>query len=200
MQELRVTFSAGARILRVRLLMWGSLLIWGLGGLWMAYLTYDHMSLPADQGGGIAPHGERLAWGITIALLALAFPLGMHVFGRCYVSRIVADKSRTLNYYETIGWLRPTRWTLTEDVQGEVVHHAGHTRGFYDPVSGLAGMEVRAPYRSVHSSRRRLPFIVDDQGIDFDWLHAEILRAADDQLERLPSDPELSPDNPRTES
>ena len=171
--ELRRTFDAGRRKIRVRLLMWASVLVWGAGMGTMAWSTFQNMTLSEEEGGGLAPFGQRLGMALFIGALALAFPVAMHVYGRCYVSRILANEDESVEVYETIGWFRPTAWTITQDEQGESTYHRGRIEGVYDPHTDVTVMQVDAPWTSVRTKKRRLPFIVDVHGDIYAWATGE---------------------------
>lgn len=170
--DLRVVFDASHRVGRVRFLMWASLLVWTPV---LGLLTLSAAIRMTDDAGAPAPVVQRLAAALALTLVTLAFPLGMHLYGRCYVRRLARDRGRRLSVYETVGWWRPTLWTVREGETRAVRHHHGRIEGFHDVVTGVRLPAVRAGHTSVRVAHRRLPFVLDDRGVHSTWAEGEPL-------------------------
>jgi len=113
---------------------------------------------PAD-GGALAPLSVRLAWGIGVALLGLAFAAGMILYGRCYVARLALDEANEqLHAYTVNGWLTLHREIIPLSALKPGRRHRGRLFVFW------RGLLVDAPWRTVWVSGRRLPLILDEQG------------------------------------
>jgi len=149
-------YRAGSQLIKVRGLMLFSLLCalasawWG----WDLFRTYG--SLPAD-GGVLAPLPTRLAIGLGVASIGIAFAFGMWAYGRLYVSALGLDGAGSALRVRTVGFFggREAALPLT-DVLGSN-YRAGE---FTDP----GGVSVNAPSISVRVKDRRWPLIIDAQG------------------------------------
>ena len=165
--QFSTTFSAEHRIWRVRFVMYMSLLFFCLMQLLSCRL------LPSWNS-GVEANGEAISRLEVFALLAICqlsawgFLVGMHVYGRCYVVLIYRSCAGADKVYETIGWLTRQRWFVTADDQQACKFHRGKTQGHYDAKTGITLMAVDAPYYSQKVAGRRLPFILDYDGIFFD--------------------------------
>lgn len=149
-------FSAGPRVQRVRFIMWLSLAA-AAGAIWSGWeLFQSYGSRPAD-GGVLAPLGVRLAWGLGVAGLGIAFALGMWLYGRLYVWAIGYDEASDLVYVRTLSFLgNRLACYPAADVQ-----QSGMKRGeFYVP----GAPSVHAPWFNLSVAGRSIPLIVDAQG------------------------------------
>jgi hypothetical protein len=160
---LQPTFEAGHRVWRVRLIMLLSLL-WAGGGLWAAYATYVHV---VGAGGEPVALAERLGLTLFIALVAIAFPVAMDIYARCYVVRAAASPDGQWHCYTTLRWWGERREMIHKDALGKNTYHEGkfHLR---DSSGLIVTPRVEAPYRSQRVRRRRLPYILDDRGFYLD--------------------------------
>lgn len=146
--------------------------MWGL--LAMSYLFLSLIwNMPPLGEDPTATEAEQLALIIIVILISIAFPLGMHIYGRCYVARVISNQDESVSFYDTISWLGYKRWKILKDEQGEEVYHKGYSKGFYSASLDITKMEINAPYTSQQVSSRKLPFIFDDVGDWFIWPNAE---------------------------
>lgn len=152
----RVIFRAGRQGTKVRAVLWGAVLL-AILALWGGWGTANHMTLPEADGGGLAPPVQRIGWGVAIALLGVLPAVGMVVYGRCYVLRLVWRGGAETVRVET---LRPfgRAW---RDIHGDQV--TGLTR-YEGTLHVPRGHHVDAPWVSLRVAGRRLPFVVDLQG------------------------------------
>ncbi len=118
-----MVFRVGKRVWVIRALMWGML---GMGCLFLS-LIWD-IQIGEDETDSIA---EQTGLIIFVGLLAIIFPLGMHIYATCYVWRIIANEDESISFYDTVGWFWYKRWTIEIDEKGEERHHAGYSKGFY---------------------------------------------------------------------
>lgn len=160
---LQPTFEAGHRVWRVRLVMLLSLL-WAGGGLWAAYASYVYTVGAEGESVALA---ERLGLSLFIGLVAIAFPVAMDIYARCYVVRAAATPDGQWHCYTTLRWWGECREMIHQDAFGKNTYHTGrfHLR---DSGGLIVTPRVEAPYRSQRVRRRRLPYILDDQGIYLD--------------------------------
>jgi len=160
---LQPTFEAGHRVWRVRLIMLLSLL-WASGGLWAAYATYVHV---VGAGGEPVALAERLGLTLFIALVAIALPVAMDIYARCYVVRAAASPDGQWHCYTTLRWWGERREMIRQDAFGKATCHEGkfHLR---DSSGQIVTPRVDAPYRSQRVRQRRLPYILDDRGFYLD--------------------------------
>ena len=164
--DFRITFQIGKRVWLIRTLMWGLL---AMSGLFLSLIV----NMPALGEDPTATEVEQIALIIIVVIISIAFPLGMHLYGTCYVARVISNEDESISYYDTIGWIGYRRWTILKDEKGNEQHHKGYTKGFYSANLGLNRMEVNAPYTSQQVSIRKLPFIFDDVGDWYIWPQAK---------------------------
>jgi hypothetical protein len=85
----------------------------------------------------------------VIALMAIcqafgwAFLAGMHLYGRCYVISIYRSIDGASQIYDTVGWVRPVPWFVTEDGEESTRFHRGRNRGFCSANLDLAVLQAR---------------------------------------------------------
>ncbi len=149
-------FSAGPRVKRVRFIMWLSLvtLAAALWSGWDLFQTYG--SRPAD-GGQLAPLGVRLAWGLGVAGLGIAFALGMWLYGRLYVWAIGYDEAADRLYVRTLSFFGNR---LASFPASSVTQSTLRRGDFYAP----GAPSVRAPWYNLTIAGQRFPLIIDAQG------------------------------------
>jgi hypothetical protein len=162
-QEFKQIYSAEHRILRVRLLMFLSVLFLGL----MSYLSRDLIGMFETH---VQSNGEPISTTEIVSLLIICqgfgwvFLVGMHLYGRCYVVRMFVCEAGD-SVYETLGWATRISWFVSQDEEQACRFHRGKTRGIYNPQTDLTVMAVDAPYYTQRVKSRKLPFIVDDAGV-----------------------------------
>jgi len=107
---------------------------------------------PAD-GGVLAPLSVRLAWGIGVALLGIIFLVGMWIYGKCYVVKIEFDKQNKALHVYTVSFFGSEK----HEINASKVLSSKYHKGELD--------SVKAPWWTVRIKGRRLPFIVNEQGV-----------------------------------
>lgn len=122
-------------------------LYWG----WDLFNTYG--TAPGD-GGVLAPVGQRLAWGLSVAALGLAFLAGMWMFGRRYATRIRYDEAADALHIGTLEFLASRRQVVPAADVAEALYHQGDVEG-----SG-----VDAPWYTLQLKGRR-SIVLDAQGV-----------------------------------
>lgn len=149
-------------MLRVRFVMWLSL-AWCAGGFWAAWASFVHM---VDNAGGPATLAERLGMALFLVVLSAAFPIAMELYARSYVVRVEVTADSAWRRYTTVRWWGERREWVREDAHGRLTWHEGrfHLR---DSTGRFASPRVDAPYSTQSVRRRRLPYILDEQGL---WL------------------------------
>ena len=143
-------YSAGWQVRKVRLVMLMSVAV-ALASCWWGWdLSQTYGLQPAD-GGQLAPLAARLAWGLGIAGLGIAFAVGMWLYGRNYIWAVGHDPASGLLYVRTLGMVGNI---LTSFPASSVL------RSSYYEGSG----RVRAPWYNIWVAGRRWPLILDAQG------------------------------------
>ncbi len=125
-----------------------------LGSSWAAWGIWHNMGLSAADGNQLRPWPERLAMAALVAGLGWTFLVAMLVYLRCYVSRIFAVDSETIE----LRLLWPGRAVQVAARDGaQTQAHAGqyHAR---------MTVSVSAPWMALRLPGRRLPLIIDEQG------------------------------------
>jgi hypothetical protein len=163
-------YAAGGQLLKVRAMMILSLLC-ALAASWWGWTEFQTHGLRPADGGVLAPLGTRLAWGIGIAALGSAFAAGMWVYGRLYVSALRFDPAARALHFRTVGFVGGRELVVAEpDIVGST----------YQPGRGPSGADIQvdAPWIKIAIRGRRLPLILDAQGVfrDID-LAARLLKA-----------------------
>ncbi len=149
-------YRAGFQLTKVKAMMILAALV-ALAGLYWGWSLFNSVGLsPGDGYGGVlAPVGVRLAWGLTVAALGLAFLAGMWVYGRHYATRIRYDQAADALHVETLEFLANRNKVYSvADVVG-----AGYQHG------RVEGEGVKAPWFTLRVQGRRWPLVVDAQGI-----------------------------------
>ncbi len=150
-------YRAGTQLLKVRAIMLFALAC-ALGAIWWGWdLFQPHGLRPAD-GGALAPLGTRLALGLGLAALGIAFAAAMWAYGRLYVSRLRYERGSDRLLVRTLGFVggRETPYPASDVVSSTYV------AGRYDNPGGVS---VDAPWMSLRMAGRRWPLIVDAQGV-----------------------------------
>ena len=125
------------------------------GAVYWGWDLFQHYGLSPGDGGVLAPVGQRLAWGLTVAALGLAFPAGMWAFGRRYATRIRYDDAADSLHIGTLEFLASRRHVIPAADVTEAVYHQGEVEG-----SG-----VDAPWFMLHFKGGRRSVVVDAQGV-----------------------------------
>ncbi len=157
-------YFAGRQLIKVKAMMILSLAC-ALAAMWWGWDLFQTQGLRPADGGVLAPIGTRLAWGLGVASLGIAFAAAMWVYGRLYVSELHYDRSAHVLRFRTVGFVESGETLVAEsDVLGSS----------YEP----GDSEVDAPWIRVAIKSRRLPLILDAQGHFFDApLAARLLKS-----------------------
>ena len=151
-------FHAGKQLIKVRGVMLLSLAC-AVASIWFGLDLSQTYGLRSADGGMLAPLPVRLAWGIGVGALGVVFAAGMWLYGRCYVSRIELDRHTSELSIYTVRFIGIRKQVIeTSDLLGSSHHEGGFSGGGRVP-------SVHAPWSSVRLGRRRLPPIVDQQGV-----------------------------------
>jgi hypothetical protein len=148
-------YRAGWQLLKVRALMLLSLAAMGLCLWWGIDLARTY-GLEAGDGGELAPLGQRLLVAAVVILLGVGFAAGMALYGRCYTARIEFDPDSNQFHLYTIGFFGSLEHVMDAKAVRSSRRHAGR-------VTGRIG--VNAPWTTVRLAGRRLPLIIDGQGV-----------------------------------
>jgi hypothetical protein len=132
-----------------------------VGSVWAGIVLGQTWGLNPADGGVLLPLGQRIALGIGVASLGLAFLAGMLFYWRYYIIRIeIEDNGRTV----LIGRLYPfpqLRLPVEDVTIGSTVR--GEYRGFRFPVYSRMA-PVDAPWLNVRLRGWRVPMVLDLHG------------------------------------
>ena len=163
-------YRAGSQLTKIKAFMAFTLLV-AAGGLYWGWDLFNNYGLVPGDGGVLAPVGQRLAWGLSVAGLGLAMLYGMWLYGCQYAARIDYDPSADALHVRTLQFLatREEVYAASEVVES-TWHHGRMDTG--------EGVSVNAPWFFVRFRNRRWRLIVDGQGIFADpGLAARLLKA-----------------------
>jgi hypothetical protein len=140
----------------VRAVLWFALLACLACLKWGYDLSQSYGLSPGD-GGELRPLAERLAWGGFVALLGLLFAGGMLLYAQLYINRVWFDEPKQMLVFETLrAWGAGRFQTAVKDVMGSRYHAGALDTGKHT---------VNAPWYFIRLRGRRLPLILDGQGL-----------------------------------
>jgi hypothetical protein len=148
-------YRAGSQLTKVRAVMLLSLAGAALSIWWGIDLAQTYGLNPGD-GAVLRPVTQRLLAGATVAGLGVAFAIGMWVYGRCYAARIDFDAATQQLRLHTVRFLGTRRQVIDVGDIGEARWHHGQFQ---------LHISVNAPWVSVRMAGRRLPLLIDAQGV-----------------------------------
>ncbi len=148
---MRKLFHAGRQLIKVRGVMFLSLGC-AVGCVWAGIDIAQSYGLNPADGGVLAPLSVRLAWGIGGALLGIIFLVGMWIYGKCYVARIEFDEQNKALHIYTVSFFGSEK----HEINASKVLSSQYYEGELGSVT---------PWREVRIKGRRLPFIVNEQGV-----------------------------------
>ena len=152
---MRKLFHAGRQLIKVRGVMFLSLGC-AVGCVWAGIDLAQSYGLNPADGGVLAPLSVRLAWGIGGALLGIIFLVGMWIYGKCYVARIEFDEQNKALHIYTVSFFGSEKHEINASKVLSSQYHEGELN---------LDIYVNAPWWTVWIKGRRLPFIVDEQGV-----------------------------------
>lgn len=152
---MRKLFHAGRQLIKVRGVMLLSLGC-AVGSVWAGITLAQSYGLNPADGGVLAPLSVRLAWGIGVALLGIIFLVGMWIYGKCYVAKIEFDEQNQVLHIYTVSFFGSAKHEINASKISSSQYHKGELN---------LDIHVKAPWRTVRIKGRRLPFIVDEQGV-----------------------------------
>lgn len=148
-------YRAGSQLTKVKAFMLVTLLATA-GALYWGWDLFNTYGTAPGDGGVLAPVGQRLAWGLTVAGLGLALLAGMWIYGRQYAVRMGYDAaSDTLHIYTLNLLAARLEVHPAADVIASTWHHGQMDTG---------DISVNAPWFFVKLKDRRWRLIVDGQG------------------------------------
>jgi hypothetical protein len=158
-----VIFDAGRQALKVRFLMWLSLVCAAGAVYWGQDLLRTFGTRPAD-GGVLAPLAVRIAWGGSVAALGLGFAFGMWLYGRYAIREILlipAERRLRIATYRFVG--RRVETFEFSDVTGATARRDRFQAT--DVFGAPKGISVDAPWLAIRLRGRRWPLVLDLQGL-----------------------------------
>ena len=165
-------YRAGWQLTKVRGVMIMALAC-AIGGCWWGWDLFQTYGLRPADGGTLAPLGTRLALGLFLALLGIAFAAGMWIYGKLYAGAIRFDEAADMLHVHTIEYIFGGRDIAFPP---SAIDAADWHEGQSDFGRGVS---VDAPWFSLRIAGRRLPLILDAQGLFPDRvLAARLLRLA----------------------
>lgn len=152
-----VVYHAGAQLMKVRAMMLVSLVCAAATVWWGWDLAQTYGSRPAD-GGELAPLAVRMAWGVGVGSLGVVFACGMWLYGRLYVAKMELEEGTDRLRIHTVRFIGTRKRMFDASGVSASRHHEGRT-DLPDAPS------VNAPWTNLRLSGRRLPLILDQQGV-----------------------------------
>jgi hypothetical protein len=155
MENENLIYISGKQLIKVRFIMTLALVcaVWAvIAGVGLA----QNYGLSPGDGGVLRPLAERLAWGVGVAVLGLAFAVGMDLYGRQYAARIYYQEKERKLRIETLRW-----WGFASecrpvlDLTGRKHNHGQLNTGEHS---------VDAPWCFLYFRNRSFPIILDLQG------------------------------------
>ena len=147
-------YRAGFQLTKVKAFMIVALLCAG-GALYWGWDLFNTYGLNPGDGGVLAPLWQRLAWGLTVAGLGLAFLAGMWIYGRRYVTRIRYDQAADALHIGTLELLAGRSRVYPASSVIEATYFHGR----------MEGEGVDAPWYFLRLKERPSQLILDAQGI-----------------------------------
>jgi hypothetical protein len=148
-------FDAGRQLWKIRMIGALSLVVAAML-VWLGAGIVAHYGEAPGEGGALAPLATRVVLGGLVIALGAAFPVGMWIYGRCYVlSAALDDASRRLRITHPGLFLRSSREVAAGELE-EPRYHDGRM--------DTHRMRVDAPWYSLRLRGRRLPLLLDAQG------------------------------------
>lgn len=150
-------YRAGWQLTKVRGVMVMALAC-AVGGCWWGWDLFQTYGLRPADGGALAPLGTRLALGLFLASLGLAFAAGMWIYGKLYAGSVRFDEAADLIHVRTIEYIVGGR---------DIAFPPSAVRGanWHEGRSDFAnGVSVDAPWFGIRVAGRRWPLILDAQG------------------------------------
>jgi hypothetical protein len=146
-------YRAGWQLTKVKGMMLFSA-VCAAGALYWGWDLFTTVGLRPADGGVLRPLWERLAWGLGVAGLGVAFLAGMWVYGRMYATRIRYDAAADALHIGTLEFLATREKVYPASaVLGSSYHHGR-----------IEGSGVNAPWFTLQIEGRNLALIVDAQG------------------------------------
>ena len=138
---------------KARLVVLGTI-VWSLGWLYWSSVIAQTYGLSPGDGGSLRPANQRYT--IAALLLAVAFAplIGMLVYGRVYLTRLVQD-GRDVEM-TALGFLVPFRFRIAISDLEDSAEYRGK-------MTGGSGVSVNAPWITLRARGYRLPFVIDLQ-------------------------------------
>jgi hypothetical protein len=107
------------------------------------------------------PYWLGFLFGLAFLLGGIAIAIGGWLYGPAYVTRIEVDREQQLARFSILGWIRGWSFTVPVDDIVSGRHHEGHLN--------TGRHRVNAPWTTVRIRGRRLPMIVDDGALVYEW-------------------------------
>lgn len=159
----KTLYRAGRQLIKVRLMMFLTLLC-AIGGVWWGIDLARTYGLSPGDGGVLKPLSTRLVVGAIVALLGIGFAAGMWFYGRCYVAKVELDTDANLIYLYTVTFLGNSRHRYDlKEIEG-LVSPKSSVINAANLLGEVRGLSVNAPWQNIRIAGKRLPLILDEQG------------------------------------
>lgn len=146
-------FDNRQRAKAARLVVLGTI-VWSLGWLYWSSVIAQTFGLSAGDGGSLRPPNQRFTIAALMLTVALAPLVGMLVYGRVYLTRLVRDGGEM--ELTSLGFLLPFRFRIP-------ISELQKSNGYEGKMTGGSGVSVDAPWITLRATGYRLPFVVDLQ-------------------------------------
>jgi len=150
---MRLIYRAGFQLIKVQAITVLSL-VCAAGAIWWGWDLFSAYGLRPADGGVLAPFGTRLALGLAVAALGIAFAGGMALYGRVYATHIRHDPATGRFRVTLATWLPGERsFAFSGDDIERASWHRPRVRA------------EDAPWISLGVRGRRLSILIDGRGI-----------------------------------
>jgi hypothetical protein len=146
-------FDNRQRAKAARLVVLGTI-VWSLGWLYWSSVIAQTFGLSAGDGGSLRPPNQRFTIAALMVAVALAPLIGMLVYGRVYLTRLVRDGGEV--ELTSLGFVLPFRFRIP-------ISELQESEGYEGKMSGRSGVSVDTPWITLRASGYRLPFVIDLQ-------------------------------------
>jgi hypothetical protein len=156
---MRLIYSAGKQAIKCRIIMW-LLLASAMGSITYGWYLFQSSGMNCGAM-TLEALPDRLIWALGVSTLGIACAVGIWYFGRIYIAQILVDEGHQNLEIQTLSFLGFHRFITPVEQVGADKYHPGQ-------LDIANGQSTDAPWCSVRIAGRRLPLLLDAQGMSND--------------------------------